>query len=352
VNILIVKLSALGDVVHTLPSLNALRRRYPEAHISWLLEEAAREIVEGHPAINRVIVWRRREFEAAFKSVRWLTAWRVFNEARREVRRFPFDLVIDFQGLFKSGLWTGLARGRRKVGFGRGMERSEGSHLFLTDPVPAVSMEVHALERSLKLIEAVGVPAGTVRYDFPIGDAARRQADDFLAGHGIKAGDRWVAVHPMTRWATKLWFNDRFAEVADALADRGLKVVFTGSGEDAPALEEIAGRMKSAFVRTNGVGGLKMLAALLERAAVAITTDTGPMHIAAAVGTPVVAIFGPTAPNRTGPYGAEHRVLRVAVPCSPCFSKQCVAREVEPMACMKRIGVPDVLAAVEEVLKH
>lgn len=352
VNILIVKLSALGDVVHTLPALNALRRQHPKAHISWLVEAFASDLLVGHVALDRVIVWRRREFEAAFTEGRWLAAWRIFSETLGQVRQFPYDLVIDFQGLLKSAMWVALARGRRKAGFGRGMERSEGGHILLNERVPAVSMDIHALERSLKLLEAIGVPRGPVEYRLPITDPAREQVTDFLARQGIGSADRWVAIHPMTRWPTKLWFNERFAAVADAVQSQGCRVVFTGSPADGPALDAIAERMKSPMIRTNGAGGLKVLAALLERTRVLVTTDTGPMHIAAAVGTPVVAIFGPTSPQRTGPFGANHLVLRSAVPCSPCFSKKCIARKVEPMACMQRISVEDVVTAVGQMLRR
>ena len=351
-NILIVKLSALGDVVHTLPALNALRRHYPKAHISWIVEAIARDIVEGHPALDRALVWRRRDFEAALKSGRWLTAWRIFAELRRQVRQFPCDLVIDFQGLLKSGLWVGVARGGRKVGFGPGLERSEGGHFFLNERVPAISMDIHALERSLKLLEAAGIPRGPIEYKFPINEAARAQVATLLSRHGIAPTDRLVAIHPMTRWPTKLWFDDRFAAVADELLRRGTKIIFTGSPADAPALDVIAARMKSPMIRTHGAGGLQALAALHERAQVVVSTDTGPMHIAAAVGTPVVAIFGPTSPQRTGPYGERHIVLQADVPCSPCLSKQCIAREVETMACMKRISADAVVAAVERLLAH
>lgn len=348
-NLLIVKLSALGDVVHTLPALNALRRAHPEAHISWLIEEAARELIEGHPALDRVIVWPRRRFEQAFRSGRWWTAWRLFQETRRQVRQFPFDLAIDFQGLFKSGLWMAQARSRRKVGFGPGMQRSEGGHRFLTEKVPAISMDVHALERGLKLVEAVGVPHGPVEFRLPIGDAARSAASEFLTRHAILPSDRLIVIHPSTRWATKLWFNDRFAAVADQLTVHGSKVVFTGGPADAPSLDDIARQMSSPMIRADRLGGLQSLAALLDRADAMISTDTGPMHIAAAVDTPVVAIFGPTSPQRTGPYGPQHIVLQASVPCSPCFRKTCETRVVEPMGCMKRILVATVMDAVERL---
>lgn len=349
-NILIVKLSALGDVVHTLPALNALRREYPKAHISWLVEAMARELIEGHPALDRVVVWRRRDFEAALKEGRWATAWRIFSETRRQVRQFPYDLVIDFQGLMKSGLWVAQARSRRKVGFGRGMERSEGSHLFLTERVPAVSMDIHALERSLLLLQAIGIQRGPIEYRFPIDQAARDAATDFLQANDVAPSDRLVVIHPMTRWPTKLWFEDRFAQVANELNAAELKVIFSGGPKDAPALDRIAEHLMSPMIRTNGRGGLKILAAIYERANVLVSTDTGPMHIAAAVGTPVVAIFGPTSPQRTGPYGDEHVVLQAGVSCSPCFSKKCVTQDLEPMACMKRISPNAVVAAVQQLL--
>lgn len=334
-----------------MPALNALRRAHPDAHISWLIEEAAKELIEGHPALDRVIPWPRRRFEAAFKSFRWLTAWRLFRETRRQLRQFPYDLAIDFQGLFKSGLWMAQARSRRKVGFGPGMQRSEGSHRFLTEKVPAISMEIHALERALKLVEAAGVPTGPVEYRFPIGDVDRAVVQTFLDQNRIAATDRLVAIHPMTRWATKLWFNDRFAAVADELIGRGDQVVFTGSPADGPALDDIARQMKHPLLRADRLGGLKALAALLERADTMITTDTGPMHMAAAVGTPVVAIFGPTSPQRTGPYGSEHIVLHAGVPCSPCFRKTCTTRLVEPMGCMKGVPVRAVMEAVDLQLR-
>lgn len=353
VNILIVKLSSLGDVVHTLPALNALRRHLPNAQISWLIEPAARDILEGHPALDHLLVWHRRDFETAFKAGRWLTAWRVFNGVRRQLRRERYELVIDFQGLFKSGLWVGLARGQRKAGFGRGMERSaEGGHLFLNERVPALPMDIHALDRNLKLLEALGIPRGLVEYKFPIGKPARAKLEEQLNDWNIASTDRVAAIHPMTRWPTKLWFGDRFAAVADRLEADGLKVVFTGGPADQVSLDDLASRMKSPMRRLASEGGLKSLAALHERARVVISTDTGPMHIAAAVGTPVVALFGPTAPQRTGPYGDQHIVLRAGVPCSPCFSKSCRTTQVEPMACMSQITAESVIAAVHRQLKR
>ena len=155
----------------------------------------------------------------------------------------------------------------------------------------------------------------------------------------------------MTRWPTKLWYNQRFAEAADQFIQRGLKVVFTGSIEDKPTIDEITRLMRAKALRLDGKCNLKALAALYRRAQIVVSTDTGPMHIAAAVGTPVVAVFGPTAPNRTGPYGTQHTVLKSNVPCSPCFRKSCLTNQVEKMACMKEIKTQDVVQTVVQKLE-
>jgi len=345
-NILIVKLSAIGDVIHTMPALVALRRHYPQAHISWLVEEAGAELLRGHEALDRVIVWRRRQFQADFKRLRWLSAWRVFGDALTEVRDRRYDMVIDFQALMKSAMWVVLAKGERKVGFGRGMQHAEGSYLVLNERIPPVSMEVHALERGLILLEKIGVPRGELDYRFPHDAEAESEVEEFLTAAGLSRQAPLVVIHPMARWRTKLWYNDRFAALADALLEQGAVPVFSGGPEDVRDIDEIAGQMKAPCLRFDGRGGLRHLAALCRRAAVMVSTDTGPMHLAAAVGTPVVALFGPTAPNRTGPYGRGHEVVRTAVPCSPCFKRRCESTVVEEFGCMKRIEVAQVLGAV------
>jgi 3-deoxy-D-manno-octulosonic-acid transferase/heptosyltransferase-1 len=154
----------------------------------------------------------------------------------------------------------------------------------------------------------------------------------------------------MARWPTKLWEPQLFAELADRLEGEGICVVFTGAGPDGPALDEIGRFMTRRHRRLDGRTNLNQLAALYRRAQVVVTTDSGPMHLAAAVGTPVVALFGPTAPWRTGPYGPNHVVLRADVSCSPCFKKHCSTTQYEERACMKRLTVDLVAQAVMEKL--
>jgi 3-deoxy-D-manno-octulosonic-acid transferase/heptosyltransferase-1 len=347
--ILIVKLSAIGDVLHTLPALTALRRHYPHAQIDWLVEEAAADLVQEHAALNRVLVWRRREFIQLLKSGKLATSGGLFMDLLFALRRTRYDLVIDFQALLKSSLWIFLARGRRKAGFDQGMEHSENSHLFLNERIPPVSMEMHALDRGLALLQSLGIPDMQVVYDLPIGAEEERTAEELLKESGVPLNHPFIAINPVAKWPTKLWTARRFGELAGRLLQKGFQVVFTGSGEDRPLLDDMTGTLGSSVGRLDGRTRLKVLAAVYRLAGAVVSTDTGPMHLAAAVGTPVVALFGPTAPWRTGPYGENHIVLRSGVSCSPCFSRSCKTAELEPMACMNRITVEQVAEAVDRL---
>lgn len=345
-NILIVKTSAIGDVIHTLPVLNALRRKYPEARIDWLVEEAAADLVVGHPALDNVLVLRRKAWVRDLKQGRVLAVCQGFADFVKRLRATEYDLLIDFQGLLKSGVSVWLARAKRKVGFGRGMEHAEGSYLFLNETVSPVSMDLHAVIRGLLLLKAIGIENEEVVYDLPIGNEQRGKISQLLEAEGVDPARPLVVINPMTTWKTKHWKNERFAQVADQLLDRGMNVVFSGGPQDVGAIEGIRAAMIGKAASLAGRTTLKDLAALYERVAVLITTDTGPMHLAAAVRTPVVALFGPTAPWRTGPFGSGHTILRAEIACSPCFKRFCNRNH----ECMEQITVDQVVQAAQTVL--
>jgi heptosyltransferase-1 len=344
--ILIVKMSAIGDVIHTLPALTALRRHYPDAQIDWLVEDTAADLLQGHRALSGVLVWRRKRFRELFGAGKFLSAARLFLGSLRALRCTRYDLIIDFQALLKSSLWIFLSHGSRKAGFGKGMEHAEHSHLFLNEWIPAPSMEIHALDRGLKLIEALGVDGSRVVYDLPTDE---RAAQTLLEEKGIHSHRPLIAINPVAKWPTKLWEPRKFGEVTERLLSEGYQVVFTGSREDGAVIDEIGHSNNLPMIRLDGQTTLKTLAAVYRLCGAVISTDTGPMHLAAAVGTPVVALFGPTAPWRTGPYGEGHVILRAGLSCSPCFMRACHTGEFENMACMKRITVGAVVEAVNRV---
>lgn len=344
--ILIVKTSAIGDVIHTLPALNCLRKHYPDARIDWLVEEAASEAVLGHRAVNQVLVSGRKRWIQLFRQGRWAESWRGFISLIRQLRATEYDLVIDFQGLLKSGLFVALARGKRKAGFGKGMDHSEASWLFLNERVQPVDMDQHALTRELLLLAGLGLPCDRIVFDFPIDDKDKAEANALLKETGLDLTRPLVVINSMTTWPTKHWINERFAQVADRLQALGMNVIFTGGPKDVADIETICVAMNGRGINMAGRTSLKVLAALYERTSLVVTIDSGPMHLAAAMDTPVVALFGPTAPWRTGPFGAEHTVLRMELACSPCLKRTCRYNH----ECMDQLTVDQVVQAAEKVL--
>jgi len=344
-NILIVKLSAIGDVIHTLPALNAIRKRYPDARITWLVEEDAAPLVKGHAALDRVLISKRKRWLKGILGPSCLNNMREVYRFLKELRDKRYDLIIDFQGLLKSGILIALSRGRRKIGYGRGMEHMECSYVFLNERVPPVDMDNHALMRSMMLLDAIGIPSNDIEYNLPLQDQDRATIEALLMRHGITESRLLVAINPAAKWETKLWNNSKFAKLADSLIQQyGANVVFTGGSEDRGAVQDIISAMEAKAANLAGETTLRTLAALYEKTDFLVSTDTGPMHIAAAVGTPVVALFGPTAPWRTGPFGPDHQVIRVDMECSPCFKRQCSA-----IRCMEEISVEQVLDGVQKL---
>jgi len=340
--ILIVKLSAIGDVIHTLPSLNAIRKHYPDAHITWLIEEAASSLIIEHEALDRVIISKRKQWVKGIFGPFCIDNIKETYQFIKELRDTEYDLIIDFQGLLKSAALIALARGKRKTGFDKGMEHMEHSYIFLNERIPPVNMDNHALLRSLMLINALGIESKEIEYKLPVSCHTRKITNELLERHGIKEAGIIVAINPVAKWITKLWDNRKFALLADRLIEKyNASVIFTGSQSDRSTIDNILSCMSYGAVNLAGETTLKTLAALYEKTKFLISTDTGPMHMAAAVGTPVIALFGPTAPWRTGPFGAKHKIMRSGIDCSPCFKRQC-----STINCMKQISVEQVLDAV------
>jgi len=342
-NILIIKLSAVGDVVHSLPFLDVLRDRFPSAMIDWVVEEDASGIVESHPEIDRLIIFPRKSWLKRFiKKGEYIGVGKEVTKFLKELKSRRYDIVVDLQGLLKSGILTFLANGKRKIALNGGRE---GSLIFTNEKVAIPDPDLHALDKYLCIARYLGVTKPVWNGQIPIYDTDKGHVD-YLLGE-IGNNSTLVAVTPIAKWESKLWELHRFASLADTIKEElGAGVVFTGSEGDKAAIEDIRSGMKTRALNLAGKTTLKELAYLYQKCAAVICTDTGPMHVAAAMGSPVVvALFGPTSPLRTGPYGAKHRVIRAGLECSPCFKKRC-----DDMSCMKKITVEMVFEAVREVL--
>lgn len=341
-NILIVKLSAIGDVIHTLPALAALRKLYPDANITWAIEEASSDLITDHPYLDKVIISHRKRW---IDDLRHGRISKPFNEMKsflKELKAQSYDLVIDFHGLLKSAIIVFLSSGKRKLGYDNLQEMSA---FFLNEKIPE-DMNKHAVDRYLDFLRYLGADIEEPEFLIPIREENISRIERFLQVNNINKKDRFVAVSPIALWDTKLWEDERFARLCDRITEElEVRIIFTGS--DRRKLDIIQSRMRFPAVNLGGKTTLRDLAYLYQLSSLLITTDSGPMHIAAAVGTPVVALFGPTDPSRTGPYGMGHTVMRKELYCSPCFLKKC-----DSIKCMRDLTVEEVYDIIKERLSE
>ncbi len=338
-NILIVKLSAIGDLIHTLPSLAAMRRLYPDAHITWVVEEAAADLVLHHPYLDQVLIFRRKSWIKEIKAGQFHEAWRDALSFLAALKSRRYDLVVDFHGLFKSSIIVFLSQGKRKLGYDSWQELSG---LFLNEKIPE-NMDKHAVDRYLDFPRHLGAVVKQAEFILPINPEAEDKAKALLASHCLEK-KQYIAVSPVALWDTKLWDNRKFAKLADAISQR-LKIPVVFTGRDKESLDKITSLMITRRINVGGQTTLPELACIYKDALTVITTDSGPMHLAAAVGVPVIALFGPTDPARTGPYGTGHTIIRAGLSCSPCLLKKCPTKK-----CMEEIMPGMVFEAVEKLV--
>ncbi len=345
--ILIIKLSAIGDVVQSLCVLDAIKHRYPKAQIDWLAGEAEATLLNGHPMLGRVITYPRRRFgELCASPFRWHSLGKEGRAFLKELRRDRYDIIVDLQGLLKSGVLTWLSRGRRKIGFASGRE---GSSLFLNEKLPPYDPDEHAVLRYMRVAHHVGADREREpRFPLGIGKTEMNKAGQLIEYHGLEPG-RIIGLIPGTRWETKHWTNEGFAATADLIrSETGFIPAILGGPGDRGLAAEISSLSSGPVADLTGATDLKTLAALFTMITAVITTDTGPMHLAAAAGTPVVALFGPTAPNRTGPFSPGAQVVSRGYSCSPCFQRKCT----DEIRCMKEITPAQVMRSLDALLNR
>ena len=323
VKILILKPSSLGDVIQALPVLRLLKLHFRDAEIFWWVDSALAPLLEGDPDLAGIVRFERRRWAVPrhwpemLRSVRWM-------------REQEFDLVIDLQCLARSGAFAWLANGKFLVGLD---EVREGARGFYDIAVRRASFHAHAVDWYLSVLPQLGVP---VRKHFvwlperpQIAAAVQSKWPD---------GTSWIALQPGTRWPTKCWPAEYFAELVRQLAVQfpDTRFAILGTAEDRPLGEMISRGAPERCLNLCGQTKLLEMVEWLRRCELMVTNDTGPMHVAAALGKPLVALFGPTEPRRTGPYGHLENVLRIDLPCSPCLKSHCVYEK--PNECLKAIS--------------
>jgi len=363
-NILLIKLSAVGDVVHTIPVLHKLRRRYPKARLDWLVTPAIGELLRHHPAITNIIEFARDE---------WTTPWRLapfasYARLARQLRAANYDLVVDMHGQFRTALLTLATGAPARIGFDRPRASvwdasprkfpdqarrhawqgaREGSWLAYTHHIAVPTLDLHAVDRYLNVGPILGLEQGAADFSFPIPQAASLRVEALLRRHGIGGADLLVLA-PGTLWETKRWGNAKFAEVARHFMATGFAVALIGSDRERGDCAEVA-RLAPGAINFAGETKLSELAALIYRSTVNVTNDSGPMHLAVALERPVVSIFGPTDPVWIGPYRRTDAVLQADLPCSPCYLRQ-LSRCRHGHACMDEVSAAAVIGRVESML--
>jgi lipopolysaccharide heptosyltransferase I len=362
--ILLVKPSAVGDVIHTLPVLDKLRRRYPSARIDWLLTPAIADLVRHHPALSNAVLFDRQGFGRLWKSG---SAAAGLVELFRTLRHTRYQLVIDLHGQFRSALACWASRAPVRVGFDRprrSVRRGprdlpeaayrhgwtgarEGAWVAYTHRIPVPTLEAHAVDRYLWLGPLLGLDDGPPEFRVPVPAAADRRVEGLLAEGGLTGRPLAVLV-PGTLWETKHWQPEGFAGVARHLSATGRAVVLAGTAHDRDRCRIIAAACPGAL-DLSGRTSLSELAALIRRAAVCVTNDSGSMHLTVALGRPVVSVFGPTDPVWIGPYGRPLAVVRADLACAPCYLRR-LRNCPHGHACMREVTAERVIERVEQVL--
>jgi lipopolysaccharide heptosyltransferase II len=321
--ILILKPSSLGDVIQALPVLRLLKCHLPAGEIFWWIDSALAPLLEGDPDLTGIVRFERKRWAAPqhwpemLRSVRWMRAQN-------------FDWVIDLQCLARSGAFAWLANGQFLIGLD---EVREGARGFYDVAVRRASFHTHAVDWYLAVLLRLGVPVHNHFQWLPERPAIAAAVQSKWPTDGA----RWIAIQPGARWENKRWPAEYFAELVRLLAKKFPDARFTvlGTAEDQSLGELIARAEAQRCLNLCGQTSLPEMIEWLRRCELMVTNDTGPMHVAAALGKPLVALFGPTEPRRTGPYGHWENVLRIDLPCSPCLKSHCAC--AKPNECLKAI---------------
>ncbi|MBI3597187.1 MAG: glycosyltransferase family 9 protein [Nitrospirae bacterium] len=340
--ILIIKLGAVGDVIHTLPVLETLRHCFPQAHIGWAVEETAAPILEGNPALSELIPLDRKKLRGASGLI-------YFRQWLRALREKRFDTALDPHNLFKSGVIAYASGASLRSGF---KKLREGNFLFLNRRIRPAVRHRHAVEKYLCLLEPLGIQETQWVVRFPLG--WRSQDEDRVGRFWTQEGfsrtgvkhDEVVAVNPGASWPSKRWMPERYAQVADRLVkERGVRILILWGPGERPLADRITRSMSEKAVIAPETS-LKELMALIKRCRLLVTGDTGPLHIAAALGVPTVSLFGPSDPARNGPYGHGHTIVRSPIPPATHWQKKEIGDHW-----MKAIAVEAVVEAAKKQLE-
>ena len=327
-NILIVKLSAIGDVIHALPVAHALKQNYPDARITWVVEKPAYDLLTNNPDIDEIIIFDKPKFKSLSGL---LSNGYTFSKL---LKSHHFDLAIDLQGLFKSAAISYLSGASKRLVYCNARELSDK----IGQRICGNHEHGHVVDRYLDVAAYLGCKMDHVEFPINITEKEAQKAEAIANHAGLQLENPYVTLCPGTNWPSKCWPTTHFANLADKLYEDNIIPVIIGGPTDQRLAEEIIANTKIPPIDLTGKTSLKQLAYIIKKSQVFVGGDTGPMHLAVAVGMKVVAMFGSTDPKRNGPYGSNHKVLLVPVPCQGCWQRNCPKN----IDCLAKISVDEV----------
>jgi lipopolysaccharide heptosyltransferase II len=349
--ILIIRLSAVGDVIRTLPAVRALKEHNPSSHIAWVAEEPSKTLLESQPEIDEVIVVPRKRWTEGITSplrIGWTLGdvWRFV----RMLRERRFDMTFDFHGLLKSGLLSFVSGAPARVGFDRKWSK-EWNFLFsnIRAKLPEDKIKkMNRFEQNFGLLRAIGLDVKEVKTGLSIPSGDREVIESFFGNLTTPLKRPLIAIHPGTSQKTryKRWMLDRYAQLSDRfIRELGATVLFTWGPGELDWVKAVQKEMKEPSLLGPHTESITQLGEVFRRCDLYVGGDTGPMHVASMMGIPVVAIFGPTYPTVNAPFG-RHRMVRQDVGCNPCRNRSC-----DELTCMKAVTVDAVLQATKDLLR-
>jgi lipopolysaccharide heptosyltransferase I len=334
--IALIKPSALGDIIHSLPVLSALRRRFPAAHITWIVNRSYELLLRGHPDLDEVMPFDRSRSAAGLRA-----ALLGYTHFCRRLHQQQFDLVVDLQGLLRSAVMAAATRAPRRVGLSTARE---GATWFYTDMVPVANFNaIHAVDRCWLVAKAFGIGDAPKEFKVPMSAADHAWAEQVLAD----CPRPWIMTGVGSRWQTKRWPVEHFITLLRKAQERfGGTAVFVGGWDEQSLARKVVRRLRGSVCDLTGRTLLPQLAAVLKRADVMIANDTGPLHLAAALGRPVVAPYTCTKVLLNGPYGGEAGTVEARVWCQGSYLKRC-----DRLECMNELTPFRLWPLLQEVLR-
>jgi lipopolysaccharide heptosyltransferase I len=339
--ILIVRTSALGDILHGMPLAAALKEKYPSCRITWVVDERYQELLSGHPCVDRILLVRFKEGMRTLWNGQGRSRWLGLV---RMLRRLPFDVAIDPQGLFRSGCIAYLSGAPIRIGFPKGHVRETLNRLFTNVRPGTVPPRSHVIDRNLALLHPLGIQTRERRFSFRVPGQIEEEIHQYLAANDADREGLRVIVHPAAGWITKQWSPRRFAEIADRILQTWKARIFLlwGPGERQLA-QQVQRYMRRAAHLVPDMG-LSALVAFLRGCDLFIGGDSGPLHLASALGLPVLGLYGPSDPIRNGPFQGSYRIVTASAPCSPCYRRACGTT-----SCMDGISVDQVWTSLADL---